>query len=57
MTPAMQAYRMGRAACLFGRHMIDDTRFGYLMQTVGLLRGMVLAISWRKGYRDAARCR
>lgn len=57
MNPMTQAYHMGRAACWHGRHMGDDNRFGFLMQTVGPIRGLMLMISYRRGYRDAARCR
>ncbi len=57
MNPMTQAYHMGRTACWHGKHMIDDTKFGYLMQTVGPFRGLRLMISWRRGWRDAARCR
>jgi hypothetical protein len=55
MNPVIQAYHMGRASCWHGRHMIDDIKFGYLMQTVGPIRGLILMINWRHGWRDAAR--
>ncbi len=57
MNPMTQAYHMGRTACWHGRHMSGDTKFGYLLGTVGPIRGLMLMISYRRGYKDAARCR
>ena len=57
MNPMTQAYHMGRTACWHGQHMFDNCKFGYLLGTVGPIRRVILMISYRRGYRDAARCR
>jgi len=53
----VQAYHLGRAACWHGLRMVEDHRFGCLMRSAGLIRCLMLMINWKRGWRDAARCR